>query len=372
MIAPPKQEANRVSITTGLPPSAVDLSIVIVNWNSAGYVRQCVKAIQLNPPGCVHEIVVVDSGSFDECGEMLGREFPAVRFVQSRTNVGFAAANNLGAASSRGRALLFLNPDTEVGGKALDRLLKTLNRLPDAGLVGTRLLNTDRSLQTSCIQSFPTVLNQVLDAEWLRRIFPRSDLWGMRPLIDETQNPAVVEVISGACIMIKRSVFKCVSGFDERYFMYSEDLDLCYRVRQAGFDCLYVPDAQIVHHGGGSSNSARTMFSTVMTRESVFRFLKFHRGRSIAWCYRLAMGVSSLIRLPLIAVANGAKKLAGKKNSKGSFRKWFAILRWSVGLESWAAKQSSGVKGAEQSVGGKNQGPAATPGESEAKRSCAA
>ena len=341
MIASSKQEMGQVPIAGGSAP-AVDLSIIIVNWNSAGYVRKCVKAIQLNPPACAYEVVVVDSGSFDECGEMLAREFPAVRFVQSRTNVGFATANNLGAERSRGRALLFLNPDTEVIGSALDRLFRTLNRLPDAGLVGARLLNSDRSLQTTCIQSFPTVLNQVLDWEWLRRTFQRSPLWGIKPLFDGKQNPATVEVISGACIMIKRSVFKCVSGFDERYFMYSEDLDLCYRVRQAGFDCLYVPDAQIVHHGGGSSHSARSMFSNVMTRESVFRFLKFHRGRSIAWGYRAAMGISSLIRLPLIAVLNGGKKLAGKKTLKGSFRKWIAILRWSVGLESWAAKKSGG------------------------------
>jgi GT2 family glycosyltransferase len=286
--------------------------------------------------------VVVDSGSFDECGEMLRREFPAVRFVQSRTNVGFATANNLGAASSCGRVLLFLNPDTEVVGDALNSLIKALQRLPDAGLVGARLLNADHSLQTTCIQSYPTVLNQVLDWEWLRRIFPRSPLWGMKSLFDETQNPSPVEVISGACIMIKRPVFQCVSGFDERFFMYSEDLDLCYRVRQAGFDCLFVPDAQIVHHGCGSSGSARSMFSNVMTRESVFRFLQFHRGRFVACCYRAAMGISSLFRLPLIAMVNGAKRLAGKKSGAGSFRKWVAILRWSVGLESWAGKKSGG------------------------------
>ena len=319
MIVSPKQESGGVLKPGGQPSPAVELSIVIVNWNSAGYVRQCVKAIQLNPPACAYDIVVVDSGSFDECGEMLGREFPAVRFVQSQTNIGFATGNNLGAERSRGRVLLFLNPDTEVVGNALDSLLGTLNRLPDAGLVGARLLNPDRSLQTSCVQSFPTVLNQLLDAEWLRRVFPRSPLWGMRSLFDKTQNPSPVEVISGACIMIKRPVFQCLSGFDERYFMYSEDLDLCYRVRQAGFDCLYMPDAQIVHHGGGSSNSARGMFSTVMTRESVFRFLKFHRGCTIAWCYRAAMGVSSLIRLPIIAVVNGAKRLAGKKKQRRLF-----------------------------------------------------
>ena len=357
---------------TGAPTPAADLSIVIVNWNSAGYVRQCVNAIQLNPPGCTYEIVVVDSGSFDECGEILRREFPAVRFVQSQTNAGFAAANNLGAERSRGRVLLFLNPDTEVVGNALDRLLKTLNRLPDAGLVGARLLNSDRSLQTSCIQSFPTVLNQVLDAEWLRRSFSRSPFWGIGPLFDETQNPSSVEVISGACIMIKRSVFQCISGFDERYFMYSEDLDLCWRVRQAGFDCLYVPDALIVHHGGGSSGSARSMFSNVMIRESVSRFLKFHRGRSVALFYRAAMGISSLIRLPLIAVLNAAKGIAGKKANKGSFHKWIAILRWSVGLESWAAKKTGGVKSVEHPGGGGNQNPAATQDGPETKRSCVA
>jgi len=372
MIAPPKQEAGQLPKAGGQPSTAVDLSIVIVNWNSAGYVRQCVKAVQLNPPACAYEMVVVDSGSFDECGEMLGREFPAVRFVQSQANAGFASGNNLGAEQARGRVLLFLNPDTEVVGNALDRLFKTLNRLPDAGLVGARLLNSDRSLQTSCVQSFPTILNQVLDAEWLRRIFPRSSFWGMKPLFGETLMPPPVEVISGACIMIKRSIFECVSGFDERYFMYSEDLDLCYRVRQAGFDCLFVPDAQIVHHGGGSSASARSMFSNVMTRESVFRFLKLHRGRPVAWGYRAAMGISSLIRLPLIAVLNGAKKLTSKKPRKGSFRKWIAILRWSVGLESWAKKKSGGIKGVEQPGGGENQNPAASSGGPDAKRSCVA
>lgn len=348
----------------------VELSIIIVNWNSRDYVRKCVQSIYANACATAFEIIVVDGASYDGCGEMLAREFPAVRFVQSRVNAGFAAGNNLGAERSQGRVLLFLNPDTEVIGNALDRLFETLNQLPHTGIVGARLLNTDGTLQTSCIQSFPTVLNQVLDAECLRRIFPRSRLWGMMALFDETQNAGPIEVISGACIMIKRSIFQMVSGFDESYFMYSEDLELCYRVREAGFDCLYVPDAQIIHHGGGSSNSARSMFSTVMTRQSIFRFLKRHRGRFVAGCYRAAMGISSLIRLPLIAVANSAKRLVRKKIIVGSFSKWIFILRWSVGLESWAAKKSGTVKSGETRVG-ENHDPAATPGRAEVKR-CAA
>lgn len=348
----------------------VELSIIIVNWNSAKFVRQCLKSIAANPPARPHEIIVVDSGSFDECGVMLTREFPAVQFVQSQQNVGFATGNNLGAKHSRGRFLNFLNPDTEVVPGALDKLLKTLERQPDAGLVGARLLNSDGSLQTSCIQSFPTVLNQALDSDFLYRTFPRSPLWGIAPLHDETSSPSVVEVVSGACIMIKRSVFESVGGFDERYFMYSEDLDLCYRVRQAGFDCLYVPDAQIVHHGGGSSNSAPRTFAVVMTRESVSRFLKIHRGSFTAVCYRTAQGISALVRIPLVALLAGGKKLLDKPVKKGSIRKWFAIFKWSIGLESWAAKKSSGT---ERTRDQDSQKPdqAKAPADSESKRSCA-
>jgi GT2 family glycosyltransferase len=334
------QDKGRSFLATGQASSGIELSIVIVNWNSAGYVRPCLKAVQLYPPACPHEIIVVDSGSFDACGEMLAKEFPQAIFVQSQDNVGFASANNLGAAHSRGKYLLFLNPDTEVQPGALKKLLQTLARSPDAGLVGARLLNSDGSLQTSCIQAFPTILNQVLDSDFLHQAFPRSPLWGIAALFAETSEPSPVEVISGACILIKRSVFQIVQGFDQRFFMYSEDLDLCYRVRQAGFDCLYEPGAKIIHHGGGSSSSARSMFSVVMTRESVCRFMKFNRGAFPALGYQVALGLAALGRLPLVLCVWAVKKLSGRDSGSGSVEKWFAILRWSLGLESWASKKT--------------------------------
>jgi GT2 family glycosyltransferase len=344
----------------------VDLSIIIINWNSANFVRQCLKSIAANPPQRSHEIIVVDSGSFDGCGEMLAREFPQIKFLQSESNIGFARGNNLGAKSSSGRVLLFLNPDTEVKAKALDLLFKTLEGCSTAGIAGARLLNSDGSLQTSCVQSFPTVLNQVLDSDFLYRMFPSSPLWGMAALHNDAPQ-SVVEVISGACIMIKRAAFEKVGGFDERYFMYSEDLDLCWRVRQAGFNCVYVSGAQIVHHGGGSSASAPKTFSVVMTRESVSRFLKFHRGSFAAMCYRAALGISALIRIPLIAVVNVVKVIVGKSVKKGSVRKWIAILRWSLGLESWAAKKSEeAAQRASSRIGSDS-----TPADSKAKASCA-
>jgi len=338
----------------------VDLSIIIVNWNSADFVRQCLRSLAQHPPARPHEIIVVDSGSFDKCGEMLAREFPAAIFVQSAENVGFASANNLGVACAHGKYFLFLNPDTEVQRGSVDKLIQTLERHPDAGLVGARLLNTDGSLQTSCVQAFPTLLNQLLDSDFLYRAFPRSSLWGIAALSDESPSAKPVEVISGACILTKRAVFEIVRGFDQRFFMYSEDLDLCYRVKRAGFDRLYEPAATITHHGGGSSNSARSMFSVVMTRESVCRYFRQNHGALAAFGYRATTGLAALVRLPLVALVWAAKKLSGGKNY-GAVKKWFTILRWSLCLESWAAKKT----------GATTESPANQPGR-EIKPSCVA
>src|SRR5437762_3548719 len=133
----------------------MDLSIIIVNWNSKDYLRKCLKSIYANTHGIDFEIIVVDNASFDGSGELLAQDFPKVRFVQSHTNLGFARANNLGFGNSTGRNVLFLNPDTEAVGGALNELLQRLQRLPNAGVVGCKLLNTDGSMQTSCLQSYP-------------------------------------------------------------------------------------------------------------------------------------------------------------------------------------------------------------------------
>ena len=344
----------------------VELSVVIVNWNSADYVYQCLKSIALNPPPLSYEVVVVDSGSYDQCGEMLRREFPDVVFVQSEMNVGFARANNLGVRHSVGRVLFFLNPDTEIIGNAIGKLFGTLDSESAAGLVGARLLNTDGSLQTTCIQAFPTILNQMLDSGWLQQRYHHWGIWGIAALYKSTSRPSDVEVISGACMMMKRTVFESLSGFDERFFMYSEDLDLNYRVRQAGLRCLYVPDAIIMHHGGGSSNCARSMFSVVMMRESVSRLLTFHRGQWTALCYRAALGLCAVIRLPLILGKDLAAKFVGARINPASRRKWVAIFRWSLGLESWARQQSESNK-----VSLEQRSVTAGP-KQEGKRSCVA
>jgi GT2 family glycosyltransferase len=314
----------------------LDLSIIIVNWNSAGYVRKCLSSIYANTRELQFEVIVVDNASHDGCGEMLVREYPNAIFIQSHQNLGFARANNLGFQSARGRALLFLNPDTELVGPALNTLFGQLQTLPGAGAVGAKLLNTDRSLQTSCIQSLPTVLNQTLDIEFLRARSPRSRLWGMAPLFSGESAPAEVEVISGACLMLNRDLFEKVGRFSEDYFMYSEDLDLCFKLKQAGRKNYYVPAAALIHHGGGSSQRSQSQFSSVMVRDSVCRFLAKTRGQCYAVAYRSAMSLSAAFRLLLLAVVAPLGLFSQKRRaSLSALRKWFAVFKWSLGLETW-------------------------------------
>ncbi len=218
----------------------MDVSIIIVNWNSAAYVRKCLSSICCNSPGLNIEVIVVDNGSFDGCRDLVAREFPQVIFIQSHHNLGFARANNLGAARAGGTMLLFLNPDTEVPGNVLSQMAALFGHKPRAGAVGCRLLNTDGSLQTSCIQPLPTILNQALNAEVVHRVAARVGVWSVRPLFSDAKGISQVEVISGACLMVSRDAFHAVGGFSPDYFMYAEDIDLCYKLMQAGFINYYI------------------------------------------------------------------------------------------------------------------------------------
>ena len=314
----------------------VELSIIIVNWNSADYVVACIRSIRAETSRVSYEVIVVDNASFDGCGERLAREHPGVIFVQSHGNLGFSRANNLGAEHAHGAVFLFLNPDTELRDRAIERLYAALQRLPDAGVVGCRLLNSDGSLQTSCVQSLPTLLNQLVDTEFLRRRFPNAAIWGTAALFRDDTLPVDVEAVSGACMMMRRKVFYFVNGFSSDYFMYAEDVDLCFKARRADFRNYHLGEAIIVHHGGGSTQRAKSNFATAMIVESVSRFLRKSRGGIYSGFYRLALSGAALVRLALLCLLVPVWSARGKKAGWcAMFRKWFVIFRWGLGLERW-------------------------------------
>ncbi len=315
----------------------MDLSIIIVNWYSAGFVRKCLQSVYTGSEGRDFEVIVVDNASSDECGEMLRNEFPAAKFIASPVNLGFAKANNLGAHTARGRTLLFLNPDTEIVKDALWQMVSFLDRTPDAGVVGCRLLNTDLSLQTSCIQAFPSILNQALDNEHLRRVFPKLRLWGTQAFLSDEAS-AEVEVISGACLMIKSDVFKAVGLFSSNYFMYAEDADLCFKVKRAGWKNRYLSGVSVVHHGGRSSDkTSENNFASVMMRESLMEFMRLRRGSLYALAYQFSTVIVAILRL-LVLMAAFVFTLGGHKREslRPAFAKWVKVLRWGLRMEAWS------------------------------------
>lgn len=314
----------------------VELSIIIVNWHSAAFVRQCLDTIRPCLQGPRFEVIVVDNASYDGCDRVIEREYPGVAYIQSPSNLGFARANNLGFESARGEMILFLNPDTEVMPSAIPRLVDVLRSEPDAGMAGGRLLNSDRSVQTSCIQRFPTLLNQLLDSDWLRARYPRHPLWGTGPLYDGSDRPVPVEVISGACILIKRGVFEEVGRFSTDYFMYTEDIDLCHKVRQTGYTAYYCPTAEIVHHGGGSSSQQGDhSFGDVMMRESIYRYFRKTRGPLYAGLYKASMIPAASVRLLALSAAAmfHAGDTARRERMDGARRRWKRKILWAAGVE---------------------------------------
>jgi GT2 family glycosyltransferase len=317
------------------------LSILIVNWNSRELLRKCLVSIRATCLDLQPQIVVVDNGSFDGCGEMLTKEFQEVEFLQATDNMGFGRSNNFGFARVTGDALLLLNPDTELKAGAVQTLLEQLKQLQFPGLLGPRLLNTNGSLQTSCVQSLPTPINQALSCDFFRRVFPALKLWGVNEAY-ASRSPVPVEAISGACMLLHSQTFRRVGGFDARYFMYAEDMDLCFKVRKAGLQVYHVPAAEVIHHGGASSASQFSKFSAVMQREALHLYMRLNYGRWSALAYRLIMGLSGLLRLLLLGPAYLFAKGEARDARCSSFRKWRAVLSWSLGLENWTKPSASG------------------------------
>jgi GT2 family glycosyltransferase len=311
--------------------TSICVSIIIVNWNSKDYLQRCLRSLSEKAASVSHEVIVVDGASFDGCGEMLAQEFPSVFFIQSPDNIGFARANNLGARQAQGKYLLLLNPDTLFIENTIRIMLDRIESLPKAGAVGCKLLNADRSLQTSCVQAFPTVLNQALDSEFLRRQCPDWKMWGMTCFNASSSQPFPVEVISGACILVPRAVFTAVGGFTEHYFMYSEDVDLCYKIKQSGYTVYYTSETSLVHFGGASSGQAVSNFATIMLRQSIYDYFCLNRNRLVAIAYRSAMAVSALVRLLGMAPLMLFRKRI-VQHGAGSMQKWLAVLRWSSGF----------------------------------------
>jgi GT2 family glycosyltransferase len=333
--APTADCGRKESVDLGTRGSS--LSILCVNWNSLCYLRACIGSIYQNAPHIPFEIVVVDNASPEGGIDTLQELYPDIRLIKSDRNLGFAGANNLGFRYCSGDYVLLLNPDTEIIGGALDLMLDQLRNTPDAGIVGCKLLNSDMTVSTTSIQKFPTIINQILTAEWLRLRFPDLSLWSIGPLFRPVQSAIQVDVIPGACMMLKRVVFEQVGLLSEDYFMYAEDIDLNYKVRKVGLASYYVGAAEVVHHGGKSSTQQpASQWSTIMVHRAMVRYFRKSRGAAYSVAYRIAIGCAACFRLLILAAMF---VLGGRKNFRCAASKWSHVLRWSLGFHSLHVSQ---------------------------------
>lgn len=291
-----------------------DLSVVIVNWNARHLLAQCLASVYAYPPEGEFEVFVVDNASSDGSADMVRREFPQVRLIQNTENVGFARANNQAMRTSRGRYVLLLNSDTIVQPGALDSMVCFADQHPEAGVVGGRLLNADESLQPSWAQ-FPTFWSELLGRNFRKR----------QPMTDHLTYE--VDWVGGACLLARRKAIEVVGLLDEDFFMYSEETDWCFRMVRNGWKVYYLPSAEVIHFGGGSSQRASDEM-LVQLYQSKLRFFHKHYGPFRKELLRASLIITSLAKgwglaaLSLLKKANDSNKYSYRRHLMLSRKLW--------------------------------------------------
>jgi GT2 family glycosyltransferase len=263
----------------------IPLSIIIVSYNTREDLRRCLASLHNPPPDIRPEIVVVDNASTDGSAAA-ARGYPGVRVIESGANIGFAAANNVGIQASVGDALLLLNSDTVVPGGAVDRLLAILDSHPDAAVVGPRLVDGQGRPELS-FGRMMTPLNE-LRQKRLVSGNARGEVAAMREVRDMTRQTQWPDWVSGACLLVRRRDAEAVGLFDERYFMYTEDVDFCAALRARGRRVLFTPDVEIVHLRGRSAATAPVETRAAYRRSHLAFYRKHHpRLAPLLQLYRL-------------------------------------------------------------------------------------
>ena len=276
---------------------SITLSIIIVNWNTRDLIMQCLASVYASSPAKT-EVLVVDNASTDGSAAAVSSGFSKVRLIQNRENVGFAQANNQAIQECTGRYVLLLNSDAQVLADGLETLVQFMETHPEAGAAGAQILNPDGSLQLSCYPA-PTLTRELwrllhLDALWPYGEYPVT-AWDL-------EAPREVETMLGACLILRREALDQTGLLDPDYFMYSEEIDLCYRLRRKGWHLYWMPLAQVIHYGGQSTRQvASTMF--LQLYKSKILYFRKHHGRLSALVYKLILLITSVLRVVISPLA---------------------------------------------------------------------
>ena len=261
------------------------ISIVIVNWNVCEYLRKCLCSIYEFTQGLEFEVLVVDNNSSDASREMVRTEFPRVDLILSPENIGFARANNLALGKCRGEYAVILNPDTELFSNVFKEMFLFMQANPDISVLAPQLLYGDGTLQRSC-RNFPDVLTDFWESLYLNEAFPKSRVFN-RYLMGEWEHNQErdVEQPYGACLFIRMSALEKSGLFDGNFFMYYDEVDLCFRIKKDGGRIHYLPRIKVIHHSNKSSLQAPLECECYKAKSRLLFFRKTYGNSAVLLLY---------------------------------------------------------------------------------------
>lgn len=248
------------------------VSIILVNYNGADVVLDCLRSLLQFLHAVPYEIIVVDHASTDGSAALIAKQFPAVNLIKQAENRGFGAGNNVGAKNARGEFLFLLNTDTLLTNDVLPTLVRLIKEHPEVGIIGTKLLNADGSLQLSVAAE----ISFAGEYKTLRQLQQYNSQHGRESIAHKFDHAQTVDIVIGAAFFIRKSLFETLNGFDETFFMYFEESDLCQRARDRGWQVLYAPDVSIIHLGGYSVSKVSARMRLEYRRSQLYYYQK-HR-----------------------------------------------------------------------------------------------
>jgi GT2 family glycosyltransferase len=302
-----------------MPPVPYTASIIIVTRNTCALTRAAIASSRESQDGLTKEIIVVDNGSTDDTSAALPREFPEVQYLRSKTNLGFAGANNLGARNAHGEFLVLLNSDARLQPDSLRLAVEWMRAHSDCGIAGAQLLNPDGSRQNS-IANFPSLATELLNKSLLRRIFPKR----FPGKEQEFKQPVEVESVIGAFMLVREAVWRAIGGMDERYFFFFEETDFCLQARRHGWKVFHLPQVKAWHEQGKSASQVHVPARVEYWRSRYTYFAKNHSILARA-VLRLGLGARLLVNW----LSSGLLFLVGRSARwRNAWQVNNALLRW--------------------------------------------
>jgi hypothetical protein len=279
-----------------LAQSQPDISVIIVNYNVKEYLSSCLNSIRKAASGLELEIFVVDNASTDGSKEFIPRNFPEVHYIFNKENVGFGKANNQAIRKANGTYTLIINPDTLISEDTLTVMKTEMEKYQDCGAAGCKMLNADGSFAPESRRSVPTIKSAASKVLGLHNLFPKSKTFASYYLgwLDENE-ASEIPVLSGAFMFYRTAVLKELDGFDERFFMYGEDIDLCYRTTEAGYSIRYVPETSIIHYKGESTRKDDIRYIKLFNK-ALYQFFEKHYTSRYSLLFRSLIFLAIVVR----------------------------------------------------------------------------